>query len=233
MRSVRRPAVLLLPLLMLLVAAQAEQKAFVSPSAFDFDALIGQPPAENSKIHTDEISKMVDLQTARTPDEETRCKSEVGVSPFVFHEIVGSWFNAQNLPQTNALLRKVTREATQICDVPKQKWHRVRPPVANPQIHPCVPLEKTGSFPSGHATRGIVWATVVAEIFPDDRDKIMAVGKRIGDDRVLAGMHYPTDVAAGQKLGAAIAEKLLADPDFVQELNKVKLECHAAGLVHH
>lgn len=229
----RRSAVLFFPLMLLLIAAQADQKTFVKPDDFDFDAIIGEPPPANSKIHTDEIAKMLELQAARTPGEERRCKSEVGVSPFVFSEIVGSWFNPQNLPNTDALLRKVTRQTTQIANVPKEKWHRVRPPIDNPDIHPCVPLEKTGSFPSGHATRGIVWAAVAAEIFPEDHDKIMARGKLIGDDRVLAGMHYPTDVAAGQKLGAAIGKKLLANPDFVAELNKVKLECHAAGLVHH
>jgi acid phosphatase (class A) len=147
--------------------------------------------------------------------------------------VVGDWFNEKDLPKTAALLREVTREATKITDVPKQKVNRTRPPLANPEIHPCVPLEHTGSFPSGHATRGIVWATIVAEIFPDDHDKIMALGKQIGDDRVLAGMHYLSDVAAGQKLGAAIAQKMLADPDFQTQLNKAKLECHAAGLVHH
>ena len=233
MRIVRRSSIWLLPLMLLMVAAQAEQKDFVKPSDFDFDAIISQPPPANSKIHTDEIAKMMDLQKNRTPEEERRCKSEVGVSPFVFSEIVGSWFNPQNLPATDTLFRKVTREATQISSVPKEKWHRVRPPIDNPDIHPCVPLEKTGSFPSGHATRGIVWAAVVAEIFPDDREKIMARGKLIGDDRVLAGMHYPTDVAAGQKLGAAIAQKLLDNPDFKLELAKVKLECQAAGMVHH
>jgi acid phosphatase (class A) len=233
MRSVRRSAALLLPLLLLLGAAQADQKAFVSPSAFDFDALIGQPPTDDSQKHKDELDKMLAMQAARTPDEEARCKAEVSVTPFVFAEVVGPWFNTKDLPKTSALLRKVTREATQIADVPKQKWHRVRPPLANPQIHPCVPLEHTGSFPSGHATRGIVWATIVSEIFPEEREQIMARGKQIGDDRVLAGMHYPSDVVAGQALGAAIAQKLLANPDFVDELNKVKLECHAAGLVHH
>ena len=127
----------------------------------------------------------------------------------------------------------MTREATRIADVPKQKFNRTRPPIANPEIHACVPLEHTGSFPSGHATRGIVWATIVAEIFPEEREQIMASGKQIGDDRVLAGMHYPSDVVAGQALGAAIAQKLLANPDFTDQLNKAKLECHAAGLVHH
>src|ERR1700729_1688347 len=108
MRSVRRSAALLLPLLLLLGAAQADQKAFVSPSAFDFDALIGQPPADDSQKHKDELDKMLALQIARTPDEEARCKAEVNVTPFVFAEVVGPWFNAKDLPKTTALLRKVT-----------------------------------------------------------------------------------------------------------------------------
>jgi len=53
----------------------------------------------------------------------------------------------------------------------------------------------------------------------------MARGRQIGDDRFLAGMHYPSDVAAGQKLGAEIARRLLANPDFREQLRQAAREC--------
>ena len=59
----------------------------------------------------------------------------------------------------------------------------------------------------------------------------MARGKLIGQDRVIGGMHYPSDVAAGQKLGAAIAKSLLANEQFKTEFEKAKQECHSAMLV--
>jgi hypothetical protein len=40
-------------------------------------------------------------------------------------------------------------------------------------------------------------------------------------------MHFPSDVAAGQKLGAAIARELLESPDFKLQLEKMRAECQA------
>jgi len=73
--------------------------------------------------------------------------------------------------------------------------------------------------------RGILWASLLSEVFPGQRDSLMARGKQIGDDRFLAGMHYPSDVAAGQKLGAEIARRLLADDAFRARLQAVRDEC--------
>ena len=84
----------------------------------------------------------------------------------------------------------------------KKKWKRLRPPLADERIHPCVPLETTFSYPSGHATIGAFWATILAEMFPADRDIILARGTQIGFDRLIAGMHWPSDVIAGAKAGA-------------------------------
>jgi len=49
----------------------------------------------------------------------------------------------------------------------------------------------------------------------------------------VLGMHYPSDVAAGQKLGAAVAKKLLENEHFKAEFEKAKEECHSAAFVHH
>jgi membrane-associated phospholipid phosphatase len=61
----------------------------------------------------------------------------------------------------------------------------------------------------------------------------MARGKQIGDDRFLAGMHYPSDVAGGQILGAEIAKMLLANPAFLAKLDQAKAECLAEAPAKH
>jgi len=50
----------------------------------------------------------------------------------------------------------------------------------------------------------------------------MERARQIGWDRVIAGVHYPSDIAAGRVLGLAIGEDMLASPDFKAELAKVK-----------
>ncbi|HEX8911947.1 MAG TPA: phosphatase PAP2 family protein, partial [Humisphaera sp.] len=188
---------------------------YVLPSAFDFPALLGPPPADDSDAHRAEIDKVLSLQADRTPAQEARCRAEEVVTVFAFADVLGPGFDAKELPVTAALMQQVYVDGRATSDAAKLVWARKRPPVALPEkVKPCVRLEPSNSYPSGHATRGVMWALLLAEAFPAKRDALMARGKEIGTNRVLAGMHWPTDVEAGQKLGAAVAERLLASPAF-------------------
>ncbi|KAA0237952.1 MAG: PA-phosphatase, partial [Armatimonadetes bacterium] len=53
-------------------------------------------------------------------------------------------------------------------------------------------------------------ATVLAGVFPRDRDRLLAMGKEAAEARVWAGIHYRFDIDAGQAVGRAAAEKTLA-----------------------
>jgi acid phosphatase (class A) len=65
---------------------------------------------------------------------------------------------------------------------------------------------------------------VLAELFPDNRDAILQVGRNIGWDRVLIGKHFPPDVQAGRVLGQAIVHELMASPSFQHDLAQAKTE---------
>jgi acid phosphatase (class A) len=89
-------------------------------------------------------------------------------------------------------------------------------------------LKETGfSHPSGHATGGMTYALVLAEMFPEHKDALIARGEQIGEDREVAGVHYPSDVVAGRKIAKEIVKRLLANPDFHAEMQKAIEECHA------
>jgi acid phosphatase (class A) len=210
-----------------LAPGPASRPIYVTASDFDFQKLLGDPPADDSQEHRDEVDRMLALQAARTPEEVQRCQDEVAVSEFSFSKILGAWFNRVDLPLTARILDEANAQGKAVTDGAKKKWARVRPPIADPRIKPCVRMENTGSYPSGHAMRGMVWATLLSDMFPEHRDALMVFGKRVGDDRFLAGMHYPSDVVAGQKLGAEIAKRMLADDAFKAELEKAKAECRA------
>jgi acid phosphatase (class A) len=225
--TLQRKPLIVLAALFCLLQVSADRAAFITPEQFDFKSIMGDPPADGSPEHKQEVDRMLDLQAARTPDEERRCKSEEEVTVFGFSTVLGDDFNEKNLPVTAKVMADAYSDAKNVSGAAKLTWRRVRPPLAEPRIRPCVALEHTASYPSGHAIRGIVWATLLAEIYPDKRDALMDRGKQIGDDRFLAGMHYPTDVAAGQKLGAAIAKALLANVEFKAELETAKAECLA------
>jgi membrane-associated phospholipid phosphatase len=222
---------LLVPLLLTtfftLGADPATQPAYLAPDNFDFKALLGDPPEDGSPTQTQEVETLLQLQASRTPEQVQRCQDEVNATAFIFADVLGPEFNAKDLPVTAALMKQVLQQTKVVSGAAKAQWNRKRPYVTDPRIKPCVELEKTPSFPSGHATRGMVWGLILAEIYPEHRDALVARGREFGDDRFMAGIHYPSDVAAGQKLGAEIAKRLLADPEFRAKLDKAKMEASA------
>jgi acid phosphatase (class A) len=172
----------------------------------------------------------LEWQAKRTATDIARCKSEEKPDPFIFSDVLGDKFVEKDLPITAKLLKSVQGDVKNITALAKAKWERKRPPYVDARIHPCVAIEENGSYPSAHAVRGVVWSRILAQMFPDKKAQLLKRGLLMGEDRVISGIHFPSDVAAGQKLGDAIADKLLDDSAFMKLLEAGKDECDKAGI---
>jgi acid phosphatase (class A) len=220
-------AALVLMVLPLSAAAGGDLKFLTHDQIESLIATVPPPPAIDSDEQKQDIATLLDIQEKRTPDDVERANRHVPITGFVFSEVLGSWFKREDLPVTAELLDEVGKTTKAVGAEAKDKYKRPRPFVTDSRIHPCVKLEQSTSYPSGHAMWGMCTATVLADVFPDHAKEIMALGKQIGEDREVGGVHYPSDVAAGQKLGAQIGAMLLANPDFQAEIHKVQDECMA------
>jgi acid phosphatase (class A) len=204
-------------------AAEAEVH-YIDTKAVDLRAVLANPPADGSAETKGEIEALLKLQASRTPEEVARAKSEEKFTPFAFADVLGPWFTAENLPETAALLEETTKETAKVYKKAKDIWNRPRPPLQDPRLHPAIELPDDGSYPSGHSTRGTVIALVLAELAPDLKAKLEARGRQIGDDRLIGGVHFPSDVEAGRKLGNFLFEQFKKSPEFQAQLLKAKAE---------
>ena len=197
------------------------------PADFDFKTILTPPPKPDSDQGRQEIDQLLKLQDQRTAQDVKRIASETKMTPFLFSEVLGSWFNPDDLPTTATFLAKVMKESGAVCSAAKEVFGRDRPFKVDPRIKPCVEKEKTYSYPSSHSLRSMVLAMTLAQIFPDQKDALIARAKLVGDDRTLAGQHFPSDVAAGRILAKAIFQKMMQNPDFQSQLEKARDECLA------
>jgi len=201
---------------------------YFDPATVDLKALLPDPPADGSPTILKEIEIILEKQKTRTPEEVARIQEEVHLNVWLFENVLGACFTEKNLPATALLFQRVDDTVHPVIVSAKKYWDRPRPFLQDKRVHPPIDLPKNAAYPSGHSTVGNLDAMVLAELAPDLKDAILARGKQIGDDRVIGGVHFPSDVAAGQTLAHDLFGKLMASPAFQADLAKAKVELAAA-----
>jgi acid phosphatase (class A) len=82
-----------------------------------------------------------------------------------------------------------------------------------------------------------MWSRVVglllADMLPEYSARIMARADEYAFHRVVAGVHYPTDVEAGKHAGTALAALLLASSAFQPDYAQARQELRAALKLPH
>jgi acid phosphatase (class A) len=87
------------------------------------------------------------------------------------------------------------------------------------------------SYPSGHATFAYVDAIILADMLPEKAAAIFARADAYAHNRVIEGVHYPSDLEAGRISGSVIDNVFLHNERFIADYEKARVEVrHALGL---
>jgi undecaprenyl-diphosphatase len=86
----------------------------------------------------------------------------------------------------------------------KNRAVRERPYITHSAIEcASAPLDRY-SFPSGHTLHAVCFTLMLTSYFPEWTAPLASLALLIALSRVILGLHYPTDVAAGALLGGAL-----------------------------
>lgn len=126
--------------------------------------------------------------------------------------------------QWSALFEMVRNDTDYFVQMTKRHWKRPRPYMSNPAVNPCVKREVTAAYPSGHAAIGRVFGLLLADLIPERRDQLLEHAARVGMDRVVVGVHHPSDIEAGQVLGGKVHAALMQCPKFRRAFSVLKAQ---------
>ena len=193
----------------------------------DTITLLAPPPLPDSPEQAADLQEVRTVSQSAPDSDVAEAKTETKFTIFTFEPEIGPFFEPGKFPKTEALLHNAQADAGTVVDNAKNYWKRQRPYKVDPSLA-SGKLEKSFSYPSGHSTESMVLALVMAELFPEHRDAIIAEARNIGWHRVEIARHYPTDIYAGRVLAQAIVRQMKKDADFQKDLAAAKAELAAA-----
>ena len=190
------------------VTLSAEEMKCSSPPAEPLIQLLSPPPCDSCAQTKLELEELQTLQRNRTDAQAQHALADYQISVARIIEGAGIKFDAAALAKCQPIFDRVSARTKSAAVNTKDVYCRTRP--YNLPDNGLKPLESgkySPSYPSGHTTYGTAISAVLAHMVPEKRAEFLARAADYGHSRMIAGVHYRSDVDAGKLLGMAVAEE--------------------------
>lgn len=180
------------------------------------------PPAPESGAQKADLAITLDWQNKRT---EAECAKAQLTANFDYDSFWGekSPFPRPLPGEVKEFFDRLTLDLDSAVSVMKNRYERPRPFKAYPDlVRPCIKKSGGYSYPSGHSTFSRVFADVLTDIVPERKTEFFAKADEIARDRVIGGVHFATDIAAGKVFADEFHSDLLKSPEYLKDIERMK-----------
>lgn len=211
--------------------SQAESTFYFIKEAATTKAYKVPPPPEAESVEdVKDMNQVRAYQIARTPEDCARASTEENITLEHFYGAPYGPLTAREIKILETFLRHALYDVDLIVHRYKNTYNRLRPYLRDPLIEPCIRREGSKAYPSGHAAIGWFHGRVLSDFFPANKDVLMKRAAQIGDDRVIGGVHHPSDVDAGRKLAEQIYLEIRITAAFKKEMARLQKELKPAEI---
>lgn len=209
--------------------AANDAQPFLTGKQVELARLLPPPPAAGSDKDKAEMAEVVTLDHTRTPERAAQATADSKEDVFAMYgSVMGPKFTAATMPNVAAFFARLNKTEDVITEDAKNAFARPRPYVANSDLKPVAPKSKSFSYPSGHATSSAMIGIVLANMVPERKAAIFARMDDYAESRVIAGVHYRTDIVAGRQSGVAVDAVLFDDKTFLAAYTPIRAELRKA-----
>lgn len=159
----------------------------------------------------EEIDMLLEMQQEREkggPEVETRLEMVDEEVDDIISRFTESFTNEAGAPFSVVhLLGLMELAGHSIVAHYKDLYKRPRPHVVDSRIDPAIDVPNHDSYPSGHSLQAHLMAAALGEVMGDKGAQVSEfhdIADQIAANREFAGVHYPSDSAAGQIMATAI-----------------------------
>ena len=193
-----------------------------------------EPPSIGSVEFIDDLVQFQWGKTQRNTPRGQQASRESQWDPDAMRTVMAEALslddiNDEKTPALAHLLTKCYYTGTLSTVEPKDQYMRIRPFVQmnDPvwaQYDEDELLRNNGSYPSGHTSFGWFTALAFAEMWPALQDTILRRGFQFGENRVIVGAHYQSDVTAGYLCAAAAFARAHTNPELLKDIKAARAE---------
>jgi len=212
--------------------ASAQGNGYLAGHEVDFQTILGPPPAPDSRWdHADqqlvEAYQNVDearFESAKLDEEQLYSR---------FEKAFGHPINSAATPRLVQLLDRALLDVDATAAAAKSHYQRPRP-YQRMQLHRVcnkgdAPIREEhpmhgASYPSGHSVHGWTVAMILSRVAPERGPALMDRAEEYEESRLICGMHFPTDIEAGQVVAAAVVTRLDTSAEFRADVAKAGKE---------
>ncbi|MGH7028598.1 phosphatase PAP2 family protein [Brevundimonas sp.] len=225
-------------------AAAPETKGYLNGSLIQALAdAVPPPPVAGSPIDLADKARSSQFRTLEDSDRWLLATAHAELRPPLalqhFDCALGVRLGSAATPNLNRLMQRLFDDSDAAAELVKARGFRARPVGDDAERRPCQRVSeagrKTASYPSGSSTVAAVYGEAFAALEPQRAAEARRIAHEMGLSRLVCGMHYPSDVAAGETLGKAVYEAASAAPGFDLDLAAARAElaaARAAGLTN-
>lgn len=168
------------------------------------------PPEIKSREEKSEVRSLLkSLESSENNQEFIKLADEDIVNLFMsFCQENGLYFDKEYYKNLSSQLRKLILKL-------KYRFNRPRPRQTYDSINiKDYKSSKTPSYPSGHAIQSHTIANMLSKSYPNFDKSLKILADRISFARVQQGVHYPSDIIAGEEV-ANIIDPYISNPNRI------------------
>ena len=175
----------------------------VANQTWDQQITVPAPPA----VTQAEIDELLILAVTERPEAMGEILNQHQNQQLCFMQLM--MMSNTSHPATFTALKYTARIGEAVMMYFKDKYKKARPSQVCPMLYPPVPVPGHAAYPAGHAVIAHMTAKCLTEITTKGNppkspyaDALKTLAERISLNRVIAGFHYRSDIAAGADLAA-------------------------------
>jgi acid phosphatase (class A) len=179
-------------------------------------SIVGPYPERGSEAEARDYEIMLSLQETRTEEQcAFASHQEQATLKNIFYDDNGP-LTKREANRLTVILFKAYAEAGVNIYLAKGLYRRPRPYISRPDIVPCIDQEGSFAYPSGHTTVARVFARILSRIYPERAEAFMKRADEAAQNRILGGVHHPSDIEAGKKLGDFLSDHVMKSTNILK-----------------